>query len=194
MTGGKLTVDEWADAFDKRLLDGHYNALVLGHERAGNFDYDSDALRLEARGIKDTEGEFLQNWVDQIKAGDPRYIDDDGNFIPGSLDSRSDLYGGKLRGTANEAFVEGSPSQSTFDWELGAGDHCKDCPELAALGPYTSETLITTPGSGDTECITNCTCLLVRDDGMTGFDPVDASSFALLVTRLKRWGRALFRA
>ncbi len=170
---------------DAILLDGHFEALKLGYERAGVFDYDADHLKMLARGIKDKESDFLQGYHDQnggwhrgflgdIKSGDdPRYFNEDGTFRPGSLDARSDLYVGRMRGSANEAFAIASfeeDPETEFTWALGGTeDHCEDCPEIAAGSPYTQDTLYTYPGAGDTECLGRCLCILEREDGATGF-------------------------
>jgi hypothetical protein len=103
---------------------------------------------------------------------DPRYFDGDGSFRPGSLDPRTDLYVGRMRGSANEAFAKGSfedDPKAEFVWQLGSEDSCEDCPEKAADSPYTEDTLYSYPGDGDTECLGNCKCILVRQDGATGF-------------------------
>lgn len=171
----------WAERFDKVLLDGHYEALRLGYERAGDFEYDPAELKVLARGIKDTESQYLQGYrdadgvwhngfVQDLKSGDdPRYFDEEGLLKPGSLDARSDLYVGRMRGTANEAFLDASPEDATYDWELGVSEHCADCIELADLSPYTRDTIISFPGDGGTSCLGNCGCRLVRDDGVEGF-------------------------
>lgn len=181
LTNGQISIDEWAKKFDAALLDGHLDALILGFERAGNFDYDLKELKELARGIKDTESEFLtgytddagvwhRGWIGDLKSGDdPRYFDKDGNLVPGSLDNRADLYVGRMRGTANEAFVNASDPDSSFEWELGDTEHCDDCLEMADGGPYTVDTLFSFPGDGGTQCLGNCGCTLTRDDGVEGF-------------------------
>ncbi|MGH2639718.1 MAG: hypothetical protein ACRDF4_10655 [Rhabdochlamydiaceae bacterium] len=40
---------------------------------------------------------------------------------------------------------------------------------MAELSPYTKDTLFSYPGDGSTECLGNCTCTLVRHDGVRGF-------------------------
>ena len=181
LTSGKLSVDEWATEFDAELLEGHLTALRLGFERAGSFDYDESRLAGVARGIKDTESEFLTGytgsegewhpgWIANLKdPADLRYHDQDGNLRPGSLDSRADLYVGKMRGSANQAFVEASPEDTEYDWDLSGGESCGDCIELSEGGPYTADTLYTYPGWGDTECLGRCACVVIRSDGQRGF-------------------------
>ena|GEM_PF-4875624 len=158
------------------MLHGHATALQLGLERAGKTSYKAEDVLHEARGIKDGESKYLNEFASAIKSGDARYVDDSGNIRAGSLDARSDLYARKMRGTANKGFVDGSKSDVTFDWVLGFEKHCEDCPQIAALSPYTKDTLIGYPGDGDTECLGNCTCTLERSDGVKGFPRDNAGS------------------
>ena len=180
----KITPDQWTEEFDKILYDGHYQAYELGMKRGGVPDPDVEDLEFRARQLKDQESDYLQGYweggtyhrgfVEDVRStDDPRYFDGNGALIPGSLDSRTDLYVGKMRGSANEGFADASSGDSEFDWDLGNAEHCDTCPEIAAMSPYTWDTLWTTPGAGDCECLGNCKCSLVRRDGMTGFGRVD---------------------
>jgi len=181
LTQGRISVDEWADRFDAELLEGHYQALRLGFERAGSFDYDEEKLRGVARGIKDTESEFLSGymdadgetwhpgWIANLRdVEDGRYHNDDGTFKDGSLDSRADLYVGRMRGSANEAFVEASDPEAEITWELGPTEHCPDCLDMADGNPYTADTLFAYPGDGSQICLGNCACQL-EIAGVRGF-------------------------
>jgi len=102
-------------------------------------------------------------------------LDADGAVRADTVKSRQDLYAQKLRGTANEAFVESGEDNEEYDWILGGTErHCEDCPRIAALSPFTKETLFAYPCSGDTECLGNCDCVLKRvSDGVKGFSAVD---------------------
>ena len=151
-------------------MGAHSEAIKLGRALAGAKPLDDDELLRQARTAKDTESEFLNNFVHQLKADDPRYVDEDGHFIEGSMDARATLYVGRLRGTANQHFVESSPPDLGWVWELGGNEHhCEDCPRMASLSPFTRDTLFSYPGDGSTECLGNCTCRLVRSDGISGF-------------------------
>lgn len=180
----KITPDQWTEEFDKILYDGHYEAYELGMKRGGVADPDTEDLEFRARQLKDQESDYLQGYweggtyhrgfVEDVRSqDDPRYFDADGSLIPGSLDSRTDLYVGKMRGSANEGFADASEGEASYDWELGDAEHCDDCPQIAAMSPYTWDTLWTTPGAGDCPCLGNCACSLVRTDGMSGFGRVD---------------------
>lgn len=174
LESGELSPRQWAEAFDKELHAGHIEAVRLGRALGGAEALPDNELEDFARGIKDNEAQWLQAFQGAIEAKDDRYFDADGNIKPGSLESRTDLYVGKMRGSANDAFRDASDPDAEFDWELGGNeDHCDDCPQIAAASPYRQDTLYTTPGAGDTECLGNCTCVLVRGDGIRGFDRVD---------------------
>lgn len=166
---GKIDPAEWSTKFDELLLEGHRSAVELGRARGGGPALSDDEAFLRARGAKDTEAEFLKGFEDAIRAKDGRYFDDNGRLRPGSLDWRTSLYVGRMRGTANEAFVEADPD-SSYTWELGGTEeHCEDCPVMAAGSPYSSDTLPSYPGDGSTECLGNCDCVLVRSDDVRGF-------------------------
>lgn len=142
--------------------------------RGGDLAPDEEKLLLDARGIKDGESTYLQNFLNAIKSGDdPRYFDlETGLIKPGSMHWRTGLYVGKMRGTANQGFTAASfdeDADTEFDWELGAEHHCEDCPRIAAMSPYNQSTMYTDPGAGDTECLGNCDCRWVRRDGVKGF-------------------------
>lgn len=184
--------DTWAEAFHNEILAGHLEALELGAKRGGQPYHVEDwqdaggnwhqGLRAIARGMADEESQFLQGYTDtegnyhrgfieDLRAKDPRYFDElTGDVKTAAIDARTDLYVGKMRGSANRSFVDASPADSTFTWKLGAADHCLECPGNATiLVDVTADELYAYPGDGSTECLGNCTCVLERNDGVTGF-------------------------
>lgn len=175
LADGGLTVHGWNDKVDQALLQGHTDAWKLGRQRSGDVSPLNADDHIAGREKKDLESQWLDGFRDDIENG--RYTLEDGTLNAAAIESRLNLYVGKLRGTANEAFAETSDDEDQFIWELrGAENHCEDCPDIAALSPFTKETLFAYPGSGDTECLGNCGCVLVRIRGETreeGFDRVD---------------------
>ena len=171
LESGALDADEFGDSFDALLWKAHTDGVVLGRQHGGDrarANEDDELLGLE---IKDGESEYLNNFIEDIKAG--RYTDADGNLRVGAVKQRANLYISKVRGTANEAFVNASDDDELFDWIMLGTEHCDDCPQFAALSPFTKSELYTYPGAGDTECLGNCQCILVRrSDGKEGFKPV----------------------
>jgi hypothetical protein len=168
LESGDITSDQWADAMDSALLDGHTAAYTLGRQRSGvSGDQNADD---EHAGLaaKESQSTFLNSFLQDIDGG--KYTGEDGALDANAIKNRASQYLGAMRGTANVAFVDHSVDDAEFTWELGATeDHCEDCPQMADLSPYSKGTLWTTPGAGDTDCLGNCTCSLVRDDGTKGF-------------------------
>lgn len=169
---GRITPDDWAEEFYQVVYDGHLQAAALGQSRAGLKQLDLNALKAIARQKADEESEFIQGFKGALNAKDARYHDPEtGALRPGSMESRTDLYVGKMRGTANEQFGEASPAESRWTWRLGAVEkHCPDCPRLAAIikdRPWSE--VFEYPGQGGTACLGHCDCRLVRSDGVEGF-------------------------
>ncbi|MCC7229263.1 MAG: hypothetical protein IT203_02650 [Fimbriimonadaceae bacterium] len=171
--GGQLNPDQWADRFDSILLAGHSRAWHLGRKLAGDLRDFNDDDRLMGLAAKDGDAEYLRSFLEAIKAGDARYVDESGRLRPDAIMNRANLYLGKMRGTSAEAFVAASDDAEQFDWVLGANErHCEDCPRIARLSPFEKSTMFTYPGSGDTECLGNCLCYVRRrSDRLTAFKP-----------------------
>lgn len=168
---GDITAQTWADRFDSILLSGHSRAWHLGRHLAGDTSEFGEDDRLAGMAAKDPEGEYLNAFLGDLLKRDPRYFDEDGNLRSDAVMNRGNLYLGKMRGTANEAFVAASDEDEQFDWVLGGAEkHCEDCPRIAKLSPFDKTTLWTHPGQGDTECLGNCKCFIRRrSDRLTGF-------------------------
>ena len=160
--------ETWGDAFHALLWKSHTDAIVLGRKRAGDharIHEDDHDLGLS---IVDADADFLNTFIDDVKNG--RYLLEDGTLNQAAINARARLYINKTRGSANEAFVNASDDDDQFEWQLGFTEHCPDCIELAAGSPYDKGTLWTHPGQGDTACLVNCACVLVRvSDGRKGF-------------------------
>lgn len=167
---GRLTLDELGEEMHAALQRAHADAYELGLRQAGSTLGDEARHELAARRGRaqaDAENEFFDKFLDDLDAG--RYTNEEGDVSLRAIGARSDMYGHKLRATAGQGFVDGSPQDATFTWALGVGEHCSQCPLLASQSPYTADELWTMPGQGDTECLTGCRCHLVRDDGVASF-------------------------
>lgn len=169
---GQIDAHEWYIRFSNILLESHKDSWILGRKLAGDFSAEDIYDELAGRAKVDQESEWLLNFFHDLESG--RYLDSQGNLKIQSVMTRSSMYAGKLRGTANDSFIQSSPEESEFEWSLGGAElHCSDCPELASMSPWTQDTLGAWPGSGDTPCLTNCKCSIVRlSDGLSGFKPV----------------------
>lgn len=171
---GKMTPSEWYEKTLDILTIKHAGAATLGRQRAGDLtpaNTDDDAL---GAIIADEEGLYLTRFQTDIEGG--RYTLPDGSYDADAIHRRAQFYTRKLLATANEAFVQASNTDSVFDWHTGivAEEHCDECPDLRDNGPYTPATIPTYPRSGATQCLFNCQCSLIRDDGETGFLPPDS--------------------
>lgn len=165
---------QWADEFKLLLNDGHASAWVLGRRRGGDFAEAGETDELIGTGYADTQADFLLNFLDDLQ-GD-RYLDDEGQYIADHIRNRTDLYIQNMRGTSGAAFVAASDPEEEYEWSLNdfVEEHCTDCPDLASQSPWDESTLFAYPGDGNTACLGNCKCKLVRQsDGRASFDPVD---------------------
>jgi len=166
---GRIDIDQFGELFDGVLLKGHTDGWVMGRQRAGDSRDITDADRLAGLAAKDSEAQFLNGFLDDLRNG--RYLDDAGELKEAAIRARSNLYLGKVRATSAEAFVEASDPAEEYIWILVAEEHCEDCPRIADLSPFTKDTIIGFPGSGDTECLGNCKCFLKRvSDNHTTFE------------------------
>ncbi len=147
---------------DQLLFDGHIGSHVIGQEQAGRIP-NRGLARLIGREMADEESYFLLRFIDDLRRG--RYVVDD-EFQMDRVMTRARLYQGKMRGTCSKGFVDGSGDADRFLWVLGgAEDSCTDCPQLASISennPFTKATLFQHPGDGNTPCLGNCRCHLVR--------------------------------
>jgi hypothetical protein len=162
---GDLSPLKWLQDFSTLVRDSHIDAHLIGQQMAGGDGVLMHALAVGG-SIADNESEFIQGFYLDLVNG--RY---DGKAD--ALMARQNLYLGKMRGTAGQGFLDGSPDLSLFYWTLGgAEDHCKECPDIASNSPYTKWTMYTTPGACDTPCLGNCLCSLERGDGAMGPAPI----------------------
>ena len=170
---GEITPRQWGERFQQILIDGHTESWTLGRQRAGDLSGPTIDDFLVGIARADGDAQYLLAFIDDIE-GD-RYRRDDGSLKVGAVKARANLYVGKMRGTAGEAFVETSEDEEEFNWVLSAVEnHCSDCPELALLSPFTKDTAFAHPGDGSTPCLGNCLCHWVRaSDGIEGFKPVE---------------------
>ncbi|MFZ4483750.1 MAG: hypothetical protein ACOYOL_07205 [Chthoniobacterales bacterium] len=167
----------WYEQFYDLLLGKHTSAWSLGRNLAGDTAALGNDDRVAGLAMAEEESRYLQGFLSDVIDG--KFLDADGNIRTDLIKNRSALYGRKLRGTANESFISVSGSGYGFHWRLGANDHCADCPQMPDLEPdggFTMDTLPFWPGDGRTACKVNCTCWLVRTDGVKGFTRVEAEA------------------
>lgn len=165
LADGKITSDEFASRFAYTISVGHERALNLGWQHGLGANAVSSAAEEYLNDVVLRESDFAKELANDLASGEK-------SFAQANLAAQR--YAQRMGGTANEAFRLASIGQEvTFAWELGgAEEHCADCPALAALSPYTPETLFQVPRDFQTPCRGNCVCRLVRSDGREGFGRV----------------------
>lgn len=167
----------WGDLFKLILNDGHAGAWVLGRQRSGDltgFTFDDYLIGI---GYSDTQADYLLGFIQDLQ-GD-RYIDSDGAYKVKAIRHRANLYLQTMRGTSGAGFVAASEIDEEFNWDLNDAveEHCDDCPYLASQNPWDPSTLYAYPGDGNTACLGNCKCRLIRkSDGLTSFNPVSLAA------------------
>ncbi len=173
LAAGNISHDAWHEEFYDALVHGHSQAWTMGRQRAGDLSATSRDDLLMGREMADRESDWLHTFLVDLESG--RYTDEHGTLQVAAVKTRADLYAQKLRGTANEAFVETGEDDDEIYWILGGGQHCPDCPRWAEMSPFTKDTMPAYPCSGDCQCLGNCHCHLERHRGndiLTGFKPV----------------------
>lgn len=146
----------WYQRMFDLLLAGHTQAAGLGRMMAGApgpsmFD------EVLARVAADQQASYLQGYLEDLMGG--RY--DGEEFDLDAMKTRNRLYAAQTRGTGNEGWATAHTEDEEIWWVMTAvEDHCPDCPEWAALSPFTRETLPLYPGDGSTACLGNCLCVL----------------------------------
>lgn len=164
---GSVTPEQFGDRMADLLEGAHARAVVIGRNHAGDTAPEEDDDRRFGAAVVDGEAEFLAGFVSDLQ-GD-RYRQEGGDLSAGAIQARASLYADRVSGTANEVWGLFQEPGDTLVWNLGAGEpHCTTCPELAAGGPYTPETIPTWPRMGGTECLSRCTCT-VTVAGREGF-------------------------
>lgn len=170
-----LTDELWSNRMDAAIFDlmgerilteAHVRAGVLGRNRSGD-DRARNSLD-QAWGVAAwaEDGYRWQRFASDIRSG--RYTDAAGVQMTDAIRARVNMYASKTRGTANQAFANQS-GDLTLDWVMLNIENCRDCPRLEAGSPYTKDSLPFHPGTGRTQCLTNCGCVLDREDGAVGF-------------------------
>lgn len=168
---GKITAREFGERVYQAQLDGHSLSWMLGRQRGGIFEALTRDDVLAGMASADQDGSYLSQFVLDLIEG--RYDDDEGKLKVRAVESRLRLYTARMRGTSSEAFVRASLDTAEFVWVLGDNEeHCQDCPDIADQNPWAKEALYIFPGDGSTECLANCKCHLMRDDGVGSFIPV----------------------
>lgn len=153
------------------LLPAHRRAAYLGRRLAGETRGAAAGATLPPNSIDEdlgwaqAEGQrpFLREFVADLGNGEYGRGED---FRVAMVIRRAELYALRLAGTANEGWALNLATDMTVRWvDVNDEAECPDCLSLAADGPYLVKDLPTYPGRGDTQCLMNCRCQLVTEDG-----------------------------
>lgn len=162
----------WWLSVQPLLLASLYQDAYLAGAQAFNEQFPERAAMLDALNMDDafqavaledhatSIGKFYGDISAAIAARDPQAIDDffDRNAY------RVDMTGDSLAWAAEQHgyYAAGKDSGMMVDWQLGAvkTEHCADCLDNAAGGPYPPDQLPGVPGDGSTECGGSCNCSL----------------------------------
>ena len=114
-----------------------------------------------------------QNFIGSGLPGDPMALLMGGGKAEkgaaGAFANRIEQYGksiGSYASAGEMAALDDVEEAMVVWWELGEADHCVDCLQMADLSPFTLGTLDDAgifPGSGHTQCGSNCACDLTYD-------------------------------
>ncbi len=134
-------------------------AFLLGAKASGNPFYKANVP------LTDKDLSFLRSAVNKEASFFNHLLRDasiqmqTGSLNKAKMNRRADMYGDAAKAQFWNGTVKGMGDDVEIHWILGQAEHCPDCPILASK-TYTWETLPTTPGAGDTACLSNCKCHL----------------------------------
>ncbi len=161
-----VNIAAWQEDFERLILSSHFTAAQTGRILSGGGSVYSDKA-IAATALLD-DRVYLAKFKADILRGRYGFGQD---WTPNAVSNRMGYYISRARSSASIAFVAGSPVQAVFYWTLTAAESCLDCPRLQAKSPYTAYSLPFHPASGRTQCRTNCQCVLIRSDGVSGVFP-----------------------
>jgi len=169
---GRLNMVDLKERLSAAIYDTHRKQYRLGIQVGGGTPT-TEELDKFATTVTDLQQQYLQGFLDDVENG--RYNDADGVLdLDGALRQRAGMYANNTSASATAGFVQSGDDTEEYTWKLGVAEHCPDCEYIATLSPFDKETMFTHPREGDTRCLSNCKCKIVRDsDGLAPFGPVE---------------------
>lgn len=162
----EITKNQFMNSAHKLFKAGYEKAYRLGTNASGLEFVDLPQADLSWLGkARAHEYKFMDKFADDV-------INGRGSM---AYDARANMYVDTIDSMFDAGRVDAYPNDYTqVYWELGGGESCGDCIDLAMHSPYTPDTLPTTPRAGNTRCLSNCNCSLrVR------FTPPEGSVFGV---------------
>lgn len=161
---GSISVHSLGRVFADALMGAHTQATYYGRMLAGVSSPLAEADTQFARSIVQAQSGYLAALLNALSA--ERYPQVTGGPMNPALVQRLHLWAIRLGGTANEAWGLALPPGTRIHWRLGRVEHhCTVCPERAAGGPYTVDTMPGWPRDFSTPCLGNCDCDAITDGG-----------------------------
>lgn len=158
LADSKITKNQFMNRAHKIFKDGYETAYRLGTDASGLdfFKLPSEDIRWLKRA-RSYEYKFLDKFADKLA---------DADGARPSFHGRAQMYADTMDSMFDAGRVDAYPNESTkIWWELNPAKHCEDCLEMSMGSPYRPDNLPTTPGAGDTKCLSNCQCnLRIRYD------------------------------
>ena len=158
-----------SDTLTEILTDAHSHAAYLGRRLAGvRNPFGSGDVRF-GRSVMLGQTRYLAGLVNDLANGE--YVQNEDGTFSGNLQQRIDLFTLRARGTANEAVLLAGDPERLIWWRMNALlKHCRTCPVFAASSPRKAKDWDVQPGSADCECLSNCGCDFIDEDGnVVGF-------------------------
>ncbi len=147
---GSLSPEDFAASMGRVIRGFYLKTFALGKSITGKDPAMTIADQRAVKALVDDEVGYARKFGTAIGAG-TSHMD---------TDARAAMYTKALDSVFIQGQVAGLPTDTTIAWRLGAGEHCADCVENADGGPYSADELPSIPGSGETQCLSNCLCSL----------------------------------
>ena len=173
---GTITAAAGYEAVYQALYQAHSKAAILGVQQAAGGAAPVTLLqqfnfRVAAQATE-SQRTFLRGFITDLEAGRYDAKRSGGEGVQ-ARKRRCALYGQRLNGTANQAWLYGMLAKGELVlWRLGKVDrdrHCRDCIMEAEQGWRRADQFTRVPGDGRTKCIVNCACSLVSESGNEAF-------------------------
>ena len=162
VSGGRVNAVDWLAGMRQEIKEEYIRQYLLGR---GGLEQMTPSDWGSIGGMLKEQYSYLSGFYQEIAAG---------NLSEAQIAMRSNMY----TNSAREAFeraqakVAAAAGMDEVIWEVSAGvENCEDCLAFAAMGwqpvsedPYNGAY----PGSGDTQCLTNCQCFETYRKSETG--------------------------
>jgi hypothetical protein len=187
---GKVT-DEQARELWRQYTSDYYQRLFLAGAKAAGNPYYAE------QGVTAKDSLFLTKARAYEERFFNRFLRDmkDPSFEP-TMDflDRAAAYAESGKAQFYNGLLAGAGDAVEIHWVMdNLAEHCGQCPILASR-VWTWQTLPTTPGAGDTDCLFNCRCHLelqpAKDRDVQHF-PMPGATTALPVETPGRWATVI---